>query len=115
MDRALVGGCPLTPGQLAVLRCLARGMTRKQTAAELGITVSAVWHHISRACARLGVTARSDAAILLCQREGWLTVELPHEAPLEEVERAYVASFMELLRRSPTARQRLLDGIIRGA
>src|ERR1700752_485220 len=102
-------GCPLTTGQLAVLSCLARGLTRKQKAAELKMSVHAVHAHTHRACRALGVTARSAAAVLVCQREGWLTVELPYESPLDNVERAYAASVAELLHRSPTFKQRMMD------
>jgi DNA-binding NarL/FixJ family response regulator len=51
----LSAGARLTPRQIQVLTCLARGMRSKAIAAELGIDYRTVAEHITRACTRLGV------------------------------------------------------------
>lgn len=52
----------LTPREAAVLELVARGMTNRQVAAALGISVNTVGVHVSRVLDKLGVGTRTEAA-----------------------------------------------------
>lgn len=106
--------CPLTVSQLEVLRAYARGESTKQIAQARRSSRSAVWGHASRACERLGLH-QVPAAIIACQQAGWLEVTLQRrarEVPLTELQREYARAFTALIKTSPTARQRLVDGLL---
>ena len=53
----------LTPRQLEVLCCLARGKTPGQIAAELGVTPITVRNHVQAAMDRLGAKSRLEAVL----------------------------------------------------
>jgi DNA-binding NarL/FixJ family response regulator len=59
----------LTPRERDVLSCLCRGMPNKQIARELGLAEKTVKTHVGHILAKLGVTDRTQAA-LLAVREG---------------------------------------------
>jgi DNA-binding NarL/FixJ family response regulator len=59
----------LTPREREVLTCLCRGMPNKQIARELGLAEKTVKTHVGHILAKLGVTDRTQAA-LLALREG---------------------------------------------
>jgi DNA-binding CsgD family transcriptional regulator len=63
--------CPLSHRQLETIDCLSEGMTYKQIAQALGISVSTVRTHLSYAYKRLGVVDRAQA-VIYCERHGWL-------------------------------------------
>lgn len=52
---------PLTRKETEVVRCLARGLTNKEIAAELGITHKTVMHHVASIFRKLGVRNRGEA------------------------------------------------------
>ena len=60
---------PLTPREREVLTCVCRGMPNKQIARELGLSEKTVKTHVGHILAKLGVTDRTQAA-LLAVREG---------------------------------------------
>ena len=61
----------LSARQVAVLGCVARGLTGRETARELGIARATVRGHLVQVRARLG--ARSTChAVALALRQGWL-------------------------------------------
>jgi NarL family two-component system response regulator LiaR len=60
---------PLTPRERDVLTCVCRGMSNKQIARELGLAEKTVKTHVGHILAKLGVTDRTQAA-LLAVREG---------------------------------------------
>ena len=59
----------LTPREHEVLTCVCRGMPNKQIARELGLAEKTVKTHVGHILAKLGVTDRTQAA-LLALREG---------------------------------------------
>lgn len=58
----------LTPRQLEVLAALARGLSNKQIARELGISEATVKQHVNAILQDLGVSNRTEAVYLLAQR-----------------------------------------------
>lgn len=68
LDPALVES--LTDRQLDVLELLADGASNARIAAELGLSVRTVDHHVSDVLTRLGVGNRRAAAALVAQRRG---------------------------------------------
>jgi putative nucleotidyltransferase with HDIG domain len=62
---------PLTPAQQKVLEGLAGGMTYKQIAAELSLSVSTVRSHLHKVYERLDVADRAQA-VLLARERGWI-------------------------------------------
>ena len=66
------GGSPLTPREMDVLRCAARGLGNKQIASELGMSARTVQTHLTRIFAKLNVTSRTEA-VLYALRQGWTT------------------------------------------
>jgi two-component system, NarL family, response regulator LiaR len=67
--RPLDGG--LTPREREVLRLVARGLPNKLIARELGIAEKTVKAHVSSVLAKLGVSDRTQAAVLAVRR-GWV-------------------------------------------
>ena len=59
----------LTPRERDVLTCVCKGMSNKQIARELGLAEKTVKTHVGHILAKLGVTDRTQAA-LLAVREG---------------------------------------------
>jgi putative nucleotidyltransferase with HDIG domain len=62
---------PLTAAQLEVLRGLRQGMTYKQIAVSLHVSVSTVRSHMHKTYERLGVVDRAQA-VLLAHDRGWI-------------------------------------------
>jgi two-component system NarL family response regulator len=58
----------LSPRELDVLRLIARGMTNKQIAEELGIVEGTVKIHVNRVLGKLGVDDRTAAAMTALKR-----------------------------------------------
>jgi NarL family two-component system response regulator LiaR len=59
----------LTPRELEVLACVCNGLSNKRIAGELGLSEKTVKAHVGHILAKLGVTDRTQAA-LLAVREG---------------------------------------------
>ena len=112
--RGVPADCPLAATELRVLTLLADGKTRKQVAAETRRTVSSVWNLTNRACDRLGARHVGEA-ILACHEARWLEIRVRphhHNAPLTQVQQDYVRAFTALIKHSPAARDRLLEGLM---
>ena len=69
LARAPQGPQTLTPRELEVLGCVCHGMPNKRIARELGLSEKTVKAHVGHILAKLGVTDRTQAA-LLAVREG---------------------------------------------
>ena len=59
----------LTAREREVLGCLAEGMSNKQIARALGISVRTVTVHVSNLLRKTGVASRTEAAVWAVQRE----------------------------------------------
>jgi len=64
----------LTRRELEVLRLAARGMTNREIAGALAISVRTVQVHLSNIFGKLGVSSRTEA-VLHALRKGWITLE----------------------------------------
>lgn len=62
---------PLSPRELAVLTCVARGMSNPDAAAHLGVAAATVKTHLDRVYAKLGTSDRT-ATVALALRKGWI-------------------------------------------
>ena len=60
---------PLTERQLAILQLLARGMTNRQIACDLGVTEGSVKNHVWQITSKLGAANRVQAINLARQRK----------------------------------------------
>ena len=63
-----IGDSELTARELEVLGCLAAGMSNKQVARELGISVRTVTVHVSNLLRKTGSASRTEAALWAVQR-----------------------------------------------
>jgi DNA-binding CsgD family transcriptional regulator len=54
----------LSPGETRVMELASRGLTNRQVAAELGLSVHAVKFHLSSVYRKLGVANRTEASRL---------------------------------------------------
>ena len=61
---AVAQGGALTARELEVLRLVARGLSNKEIAADLGITTHTVKYHLAAVLAKLGVRSRTEAVSL---------------------------------------------------
>jgi amino acid adenylation domain-containing protein len=87
----------LTPREAEVLRMIAQGLTNSEVAARLGVTVHAVKFHLSHVYRKLGVSNRTEAAVVFqLGSVGRQTSSNGGEAagwsPAEWRERVYAAS-----------------------
>jgi two-component system, NarL family, response regulator LiaR len=64
----------LTERELEVLGLAAKGMTNREIAQELVISVRTVQVHLSNVFSKMGVGSRTEA-VLLALRKGWITLE----------------------------------------
>jgi len=64
----------LTKREMEVLKLAARGMTNREIAAELTISIRTVQVHLSNVFSKLGVGSRTEA-VIYALRKGWLTLE----------------------------------------
>lgn len=64
----------LTERELEVLGLAAKGMTNREIAQELVISVRTVQVHLSNVFSKMGVGSRTEA-VLLALRRGWITLE----------------------------------------
>jgi DNA-binding NarL/FixJ family response regulator len=64
----------LTERELEVLKLAAKGMTNREIAQELVISVRTVQVHLTNVFGKIGVGSRTEA-VLYALREGWLTLE----------------------------------------
>jgi len=64
----------LTDRELEVLKLAAKGMTNREIAGELVISVRTVQVHLSNIFSKMGVGSRTEA-VLHALREGWITLE----------------------------------------
>ena len=60
----------LSPQERRVLALVVEGKTNKEIAAALYLSDKTVKHYLSNACVKLGVTRRSQAAVLFAKQEG---------------------------------------------
>lgn len=68
----LAGGSnPLSPRELAVLTCVARGMSNPDAGQHLGVAPATVKTHLDRVYAKLGTSDRT-ATVALAMRRGWI-------------------------------------------
>jgi DNA-binding NarL/FixJ family response regulator len=65
--RRIPGPTELTPREHAVVHLAARGLTNRQIAAELVISVKTVEYHLGRVFTKLGVTTRTQLAVRLME------------------------------------------------
>jgi len=61
---ALQAGAALTARELDVLRLVARGLSNKEIAVDLGITTHTVKYHLAAVLEKLGVRSRTEAVSL---------------------------------------------------
>lgn len=64
----------LTERELEVLKLAAKGMTNREIASELVISVRTVQVHLSNVFSKIGVGSRTEA-VLHALRQGWITLE----------------------------------------
>ena len=60
--------------ELEVLKLAAKGMSNKEIAAELSLSVRTVQSHLGNIFAKLGVSSRTEA-VLRALKEGWISLE----------------------------------------
>jgi DNA-binding NarL/FixJ family response regulator len=73
-DNKVKGKENLTDREIEVLRLAATGMSNKEIAERLSVTVRTVKAHISNVFAKMDVASRTEA-ILKAMREGWLELD----------------------------------------
>ena len=61
---------PLSPRELQVLSMVADGLTNMQIARRLDVTIHAVKFHLASIYRKLGVSNRTEAAVLFTQQPG---------------------------------------------
>ncbi len=61
---------PLTPRQKGVLELLARGMSNKEIARELNVSVDTVKDHVAAVLKALGANSRTQAVLIATQKRG---------------------------------------------
>ena len=64
MPRSARGPSALTARELEVLRLVARGLGKKEIAADLGMTTHTVKYHLAVVLEKLGVRSRTEAVSL---------------------------------------------------
>lgn len=74
------GWAALSPREREVLRLAGAGMTNKEVARRLGLSVRTVQVHFAHIFEKLGVASRTEAVVLALRR-GWLTLDDLEEEP----------------------------------
>jgi DNA-binding NarL/FixJ family response regulator len=59
----------LSEREVEVLRLLARGLTNRQMAAQLGVSAKTVGHHVEHIYAKAGVRSRAAAALFAVEND----------------------------------------------
>ena len=67
--RRILGATPLSPREQSVVRLVARGLTNRQIAAELVISVKTVEVHLGHIFAKLEVSTRTQLAAKLMEQQ----------------------------------------------
>jgi two-component system nitrate/nitrite response regulator NarL len=62
-DPALGPEPPLTAREREIVRCLARGLSNKEVAMQVGISESTVKHHLTSVYEKLGITSRLELVV----------------------------------------------------
>lgn len=65
---------PLSPREMEILQCIARGLSNKEVARELGISQQTVKNHMTSILRKLAVNDRTQAA-LYALRRGWIRLQ----------------------------------------
>jgi len=78
-------GEPLTEREIEILRMVATGVTNREVAYELDISVNTVKVHLRNVFSKLGAESRTEAT-MIAVREGWVAVEGAGETPEPEEE-----------------------------
>ena len=65
---------PLSPREMEILHCIARGLSNKEVARELGISEQTVKNHMTSILRKLAVNDRTQAAIYALRR-GWIRLQ----------------------------------------
>ena len=65
---------PLSAREMSILNLIARGMSNKEAAAELGISYQTVKNHMTSILRKLAVNDRTQAAIYALRR-GWIRLQ----------------------------------------
>jgi DNA-binding CsgD family transcriptional regulator len=73
-------GEPLTEREQQLLQMVATGITNREVAHQLNISVNTVKVHLRNIYAKLGAESRTEAT-MIAVREGWVTVEGAEETP----------------------------------
>jgi len=76
-------GEPLSEREMEILRMVATGVTNRQVAYRLDISVNTVKVHLRNVFVKLGAESRTEATMIAVQ-EGWVSVEGAGEAPEAE-------------------------------
>lgn len=66
------GSNPLSPREMAVLQCVARGLSNPGAGQELGVAPATVKTHLDRVFAKLGTSDRT-ATVAIAMRRGWIS------------------------------------------
>ena len=78
-------GEPLTERETELLRLMATGVTNREIAYRLNISVNTVKVHVRNIFRKIGAESRTEATIIAV-REGWVPVDSARSAPGEESE-----------------------------
>ncbi|MFQ5997584.1 MAG: response regulator [Dehalococcoidales bacterium] len=70
----------LTRRELEVLKLASRGLGNQDIAAQLGIGVRTVRHHLASVFSKMGASSRTDA-VLKALKHGWLSLEHQDDCP----------------------------------
>jgi DNA-binding NarL/FixJ family response regulator len=65
---------PLTPREMEILNCIARGLLNKQIAAQLGISEQTIKNHVTSILRKLNANARTEA-VVLAVKQGLITIK----------------------------------------
>ncbi len=68
--QAKINNVALSPQERRVLALVVEGKTNKEIAAALYLSDKTVKHYLSNACVKLGVSRRSQAAVIFARQEG---------------------------------------------